>query len=95
MCFTFVPSVVNFLFKETCFIILYVCTATAILHRPGNTNSSGRLSTVDLLSKVVFFVKNDEIFFRRKSSWSELVSELRSMVPDPSPLERVPRPDPS
>ncbi len=48
--------------------------------RPGNTNWKGRLSTVDLLINVAFFVTQVNIFFCLKINWSKRVSVRRSSV---------------
>ncbi len=39
-----------------------------------------RLGTVDLLVKIVHFVKKERNIFSIKGSWSELVCTRRSMV---------------
>jgi hypothetical protein len=47
---------------------------------PGNTNRGGRLSTVDLLIKLVRFVIKANNIFILKMGWSKKVSTRRSTV---------------
>ncbi len=47
---------------------------------PGNTNWEGKLSTVGVLIEVAYFVKNVNIIFNIKRSWSKQVSTRRLTV---------------
>ncbi len=55
--------------KQSIFKDVYGCNKTASLVAPGNTNSGGRLSTVDLLIEVACFVKKNinDIFNVKRS----------------------------
>jgi hypothetical protein len=48
--------------------------------KAGNTNRGGRLSTVDLLNRVAYFVKKEHNINNIKTRCSKLVSTRRSAV---------------